>query len=58
MESAREIGEDGCGLVIRMRGNVQNTRSDSRIFDGFDGFGQTGAGTWGRRKLRQGARCS
>jgi hypothetical protein len=44
MESAREIRENGCGFVIGVCGDVENARSDSGIFDGLDGFRESGTG--------------
>src|SRR5258708_35944240 len=52
VEAAGEVGEDGAAFVIGMRCDVENARGDAGGVDGFDGFGQAGAGTGSGRGLR------
>src|SRR6267378_1732781 len=52
VEAAGEVGEDGAAFVIGMRGDVEDARGDAGGVDGFDGFGQAGAGTGSGRELR------
>jgi hypothetical protein len=51
VEPTGEIGEDGGGFVIGMRGDIKDAGGDARAVDGFDGFGKSGACAGSGRKL-------
>jgi hypothetical protein len=38
IQAARKIGEQAGGFIVRVGGDVQNSRSDARFVDGLDGF--------------------
>jgi hypothetical protein len=51
MQTAREIGQDRAGFIVRMSSDIEDARGNPRIVDGFDGFSQAGTGARGGRKL-------
>src|SRR5579859_1672088 len=60
VEPTGKIGEDGPAFVIGMRGDVEDARGDTGGVDGFDGFGEAGAGAGSGRELavcRGGEEC-
>ena len=52
VESASEIGEDGGGFIVGMRGDVEDAGGDAGAVDGFDGFREARAGAGSGGKLR------
>ncbi len=58
VESAGEIGEDGGGFIVGMRGDIEDAGGDASRVDGFDRFRKTRAGAGSGRELRAGTRGS
>src|SRR5208337_206579 len=56
VKAAGEIGEDSGAFIVGMCGDVEDARGDASAVNGFNGFGETWAGSRRRRKLGNGGR--